>query len=69
MWPRANGAYVYIPGGPGGAVDGLRGASEQKMQFSKAIAKFPIFAMACLPSVWLDFPCCKNQPQKSKLLQ
>ncbi|MGZ9035301.1 MAG: hypothetical protein ACXW25_12970, partial [Rhodospirillales bacterium] len=21
MWPRANGAYVYIPGGPGGAVD------------------------------------------------
>jgi hypothetical protein len=21
MWPRANGAYVYIPGGPGGGVD------------------------------------------------
>jgi hypothetical protein len=21
MWPRTNGAYVYIPGGPGGAVD------------------------------------------------
>ena len=21
MWPRTNGAYVYIPGGAGGAVD------------------------------------------------
>ncbi len=21
MWPRLNGAYVYIPGGPGGTVD------------------------------------------------
>jgi hypothetical protein len=21
MWPRTNGAYVYIPGGPGGTVD------------------------------------------------
>jgi hypothetical protein len=48
---------------------GLRVASEQKMQFSKAVAKLSIFAMGCLPSVRLDFPGCKNQPQKSKLLQ
>jgi len=49
--------------------DGPRVASEQKMQFSKAVAKLSNSAMACLSSVRLDFPCCKNQPQKSELLQ
>ena len=35
----------------------------------QAIAKLSNSAMACLSSVRLDFPCCKNQPQKSELLQ
>ncbi len=49
--------------------NGPRVASEQKMRFSKAVAKLSNSAMACLSSVRLDFPCCKNQPQKSELLQ